>query len=80
MQLWGTHALTSDKEKTCLSSTTFCFRFLKKMSNKFKMLSDMSFGFSFKIMPSCYTLSNALKIGTHLMIYSIFFIRRRTKH
>ena len=40
------------------------------------MLSDMPFCFSLKIMPSCQTWSNALKIATNLMIYGKLFIQR----
>ena len=69
-----THALTSAKERTCPLSTTLCFRLLKILNNKLKMLSDMPFCFTFKIMSSCHTLSNALKIAIYLMIYSIFFM------
>ena len=39
----------------------------------------MPFYFSMKVIPSRHTLSNALKIAIHLMIYGIFFIQRRTK-
>ena len=35
---WETYALTSLKEQTCPVSTTFCFRFLKKLNNKFKIV------------------------------------------
>ena len=35
----------------------------------------MPFCFSMKMMPSCHTLSNALKIAIHLMFYGIFFIQ-----
>ena len=50
---WGTHALTSAKE--ILASTTLCFLFFEKLNNKFKILSDMPFLFSLKMMPSCHT-------------------------
>ena len=41
-----THALTSAKEEAFPSSATFCFLFLKKLNNEFKMLSDVPFCFS----------------------------------
>ena len=72
---WGIHAITSAKEEICPLSTTPCFRFLKKLNNRFKILSDMPFCFSLSIMSSCHTLSNALRIATHLVIYGLFFIR-----
>ena len=78
VKTWATHALTSAKEGTCPLSTTLSFQFLKKL-NKFKMLSDMQFCFSFKIRSSCHTLSNTLIIAIHLMIYGVLFIQRRTK-
>ena len=56
---WETHALTSVKEETCPLSSTPCFQFLKKL-NKFKMLSDVPFCFSFR-MSSCHTLSKCFK-------------------
>ena len=43
------------------------------------MLSDMPFCVSFKIMPSCHTLSNALKAAKHLMIYGILYTEKRKK-
>ena len=76
---WGAHALTPGKEKVCTLSTTLCFVFLKKLNNKFKMISHMLFCLSLKIIPLCHTLANALKLGIHLMIYGIFFIQMRTK-
>ena len=78
VKTWATHALTSAKEGTCPLSTTLSFGFLKIL-NKFKMLSDIEFCFSFKIMSSCHTLSNTLIIAIHLIIYGVFFIQRRTK-
>ena len=66
-------------EETCPLSTTICFRFLKKLNHKFKMLSDMSFCVSFKVMSSCHTLSNALKTAMHLMIYGILYTEKRKK-
>ena len=77
---WGTHALTSANEEVCRLSTTFCFLFLKKLHNKFKMLWDLPFCFSFMLMPSCHTLSTALKIVIHLIFYSIFFIQRTKRY
>ena len=62
---WGAHALTPGKEKVCTLSTTLCFVFLKKLNNKFKMISHMLFCLSLKIIPLCHTLSNALKLGIH---------------
>ena len=79
VKTWATRALLSAKEGTCPLSITLSFQFLKKL-NKFKMLSDVQFCFSFKIMSSCHTLSNTLIIAIHLMIYGMFFIQRRTKH
>ena len=45
--------LKPTKEEAYTLSTTLCFLFPKKWNDKFKMFSDMSFCFSFKIMPSC---------------------------
>ena len=77
---WGAHALTWAKEGTCPLSTTLCYQFLKKLNNKFKMLSDVPFCFNFIIMSLCHNLSNTLKIVIHLMIYSILFMQRGTKY
>ena len=66
-------------EETCPLSTTICFRFLKKLNHKFKMLSDIPFCVSFKIRSSCHTLSNALKTTIHLMIYGILYTEKRRK-
>ena len=74
-----THAVTWANEEACPLSTTFCALIIKKLYNKFKVLSDMPLCFSLKIMPSCHTLSTTLKIAIHLMIYDIFFIQKRTK-
>ena len=64
-------------EETCPLSITICLRLLKKLNHKFKMLSDMPFCVSFKIMSSCHTLSNALKAAVHLMIYSLLYTEKR---
>ena len=64
-------------EETCPLSITICFRLLKKLNDNFKMLSDMPFCVSFKIMSSCHTLSNALKAAIHLMIYGILYTEKR---
>ena len=75
---WATHALTSAKEGTCPLSTTLRFRFLKNL-NKFKMLSGMSFCFSFKIVivpyffkyfKNCYTFDD--------LPYILFIKRNKT--
>ena len=79
MKPWGTRALTSGNKEACPLSTTFCFLFIKKLYIKFKMLSHLPFGFILKIMPSCHSLSAALKTVIHLMLYGIVFIQGRTK-
>ena len=61
LEPWVTHELASTKDETCPLITTFSFLFPKKINNKFEMISDISFCFSFKIMLSCHTLSYCFK-------------------
>ena len=56
----GSPALASAQEENFPLSTNLFFLFVKKLGNRFKMLPDNPFCFSFKIMPSCHSLSKAL--------------------
>ena len=63
MEPWWTLTLTSAQEEVCLLSTTRYFLFLKKLDNRFKILQDMPFFFSLKIITLCHTLSKALDMS-----------------
>ena len=56
VETWKTHVLTSANGEVCPLSTTLCFLLLKKLNDKFKMLSDMPFCFNLKIMLSHYVV------------------------
>ena len=82
----GTYALTSAKEEDCPLSTTLCFLFLKKLNNKFNILSDVPFCFSLKIMPSIhfikysknYNTFHNLRILYLRMLYILYTKKNKT--
>ena len=68
MKLWDTPALTFFHIENCPSRFTRYILSFKKSRKSFSKFPDMPFWISLKMIPSCYTLSNAFEISRNRLL------------
>ena len=68
MKPWGTPALTFFHIENCPLRFTCYILSFKKSRKSFRKFPDMPFWISLKMIPSCYTLSNAFEISRNRLL------------